>query len=87
MTLDDILNDPQEEIIQRLMVSGLTETEAIMLLSRYLEDNAETYLDGVAGVELCDFLHSIGSKITAEDLYDAYVENHSNKEKDEDEDE
>ena len=81
MTLEDILNDPQEEIIQRLMVSGLSETEAIMLLSRYLEDNAETYVDGLRGVELCDFLHNIGSDITAEDLYDSFMEKHSKKDK------
>lgn len=76
-TIEDVMNDPQEEIIQRLIASGLSETEAIMLLSRYLEDNAETYLEGVKGVELCDFLHSIDSEIDAEDVYDSFIEKNS----------
>ena len=39
------MNDTTEELIQRLMVSGLKEHEAEYILATFLEENVEEFQD------------------------------------------
>ena len=38
------MNNTLEEVIQRLMISGLDENESEQLLALFLEENAEDYV-------------------------------------------
>ena len=39
------MNEAFDIIVDRLIISGLTETEALHLIGRFLEEEAETYVE------------------------------------------